>query len=197
MSLILDALRKMELERKARRQSSHELRSDVLNYRGTAPAAVKPRVALIVSALLVVFASAAGIFYHARPEPKRNDPVKAAEPRKQERPPVIPAAPVPELPARPLPQKALLPEEMAVKEAKELAVKTLKSVQKSGEEGSIVSGIAWQDERSLRRAVINGALVGEGAEILGAKVVEIRENLVRFNRGGELFEIVYSSGSGR
>ena len=34
MSLILDALRKMELERKAKRHGSPEIRAEVLNYRG-------------------------------------------------------------------------------------------------------------------------------------------------------------------
>jgi len=197
MSLILDALRKMELERKARRQSSNELRSDVLNYRGTAPATVKPRVARIVSALLLAIVSAAVIIYYARPEPQRNASVKIAEPQRQEQHPVIPVPSVPDPPTRLLPPKALLPEDKAVKDAQNLAAKSLKAAQKSGDEGLTVSGIAWQDERSLRRAVINGALVGEGAEILGAKVVEIRENHVRFNRGGELFEVGYSSGSVR
>jgi len=57
-----------------------------------------------------------------------------------------------------------------------------------------ISGIAFQDERSLRRAVLNGALVGEGAEVAGARVVEIKENKVRMSRGGEVFDIVFSSG---
>jgi len=96
-----------------------------------------------------------------------------------------------------LPGKSLSPDDRALRESQEPAAGALKSSQKSGEEGITVSGIAWQDERYLRRAVINGALVGEGAEIQGAKVVEIRENRVRFNRGGEIFEVVHSSGSGR
>jgi general secretion pathway protein B len=57
-----------------------------------------------------------------------------------------------------------------------------------------ISGIAWQDERTLRRAVLNNALVGEGAEVAGARVVEIRENRVRMMRGGQLFDIVYTAG---
>ena len=57
-----------------------------------------------------------------------------------------------------------------------------------------ISGIAYQDERSLRRAVLNGALVGEGAEVAGARVVEIREHKVRMSRGGQLFDVVFSSG---
>ena len=57
-----------------------------------------------------------------------------------------------------------------------------------------VSGIAFQDERNLRRAVLNGSLVGEGAEVAGARVVEIRENKVRMSRGGQLFDVHFSSG---
>ena len=61
----------------------------------------------------------------------------------------------------------------------------------------IISGIAWQDERSLRRAVVNGALVGEGAEVAGARVLEIREDRVRLSRGGQVFDAVFSSGFSR
>ena len=56
-----------------------------------------------------------------------------------------------------------------------------------------VSGIAWQEERSLRRAVVNGLLLGEGAEIAGARVVEIGERRVRFSRGGQTFSVSLSS----
>jgi len=56
-----------------------------------------------------------------------------------------------------------------------------------------VSGIAWQDERTLRRAVVNGVLVGEGAQVAGAKVVEIRENRVRFSRAGQSFDVPYTT----
>ena len=61
------------------------------------------------------------------------------------------------------------------------------------EPGLAISGIAWQEERELRRAVVNGALVAEGAEVAGARVVEIRERSVRFSRGGRTFDIGYSS----
>jgi general secretion pathway protein B len=196
MSLILDALRKMELERKARRQNSNELRADVLNYRGTAPAAEKPRIISIAAVVLLAFATVAGIFFYARPQPQRYDAVKAAEPLKQEQPAVMHALPAPE-PAQAITRKTLPSEARLVEESQELAAKSLKSAQKNVPEGITVSGIAWQDERILRRAVINGALVGEGAEILGAKVIEIRENRVKFNRSGEIFEVDYSSGPGR
>jgi general secretion pathway protein B len=198
MSLILDALRKMELERKAKRRSRQELRTEVLNYRGADPEPAKTGVFRIAAVILVALvAVAGGVFYFTRPAPKINDPVKLAEPVRQEQPVIIQQPQVQQAPVHPLPEKPASSNERAVREAKDLAERALKSAQKGGEEGITVSGIAWQDERYLRRAVINGNLVGEGAEIQGAKVIEIRENLVRFSRGGEIFEVVHSGGAGR
>lgn len=58
----------------------------------------------------------------------------------------------------------------------------------SAPEGVKLTGIAWQDSRKMRRAVINDVLVGEGAVVAGAKVVEIRPGLVRFEKNGAVFE---------
>lgn len=56
-----------------------------------------------------------------------------------------------------------------------------------------VSGIAWQEERSLRRAVVNGSLLGEGAEVAGARIVEIGERRVKFSQGGRTISVSLSS----
>jgi len=52
-----------------------------------------------------------------------------------------------------------------------------------------VSGIAWQDERRARRAVVNGFLLHEGSVVSGAKITEIRQDRVRFSQGGRTFEV--------
>ena len=57
-----------------------------------------------------------------------------------------------------------------------------------------ISGIAYQDERRLRRAVVNGVLVGEGADIAGARVVEIKESKVKLFRDGQMFDVHFTSG---
>ena len=57
-------------------------------------------------------------------------------------------------------------------------------------EGIKLSGIAWHDNRKLRRAVINDLLVAEGAEVAGARIVEIRTGLVKIEKNGTLFEVV-------
>jgi general secretion pathway protein B len=52
-----------------------------------------------------------------------------------------------------------------------------------------VSGIAWQDERSARRAVVNGFLMKEGGVVAGARIVEILQDRVRFSQSGRDFEL--------
>ncbi len=51
-----------------------------------------------------------------------------------------------------------------------------------------VSGIAWQDERSARRAVVNGFLMREGGVVAGARITEILRDRVRFSTGDRVFE---------
>lgn len=52
-----------------------------------------------------------------------------------------------------------------------------------------LSGIAWQDVRSARRAVINGFLLKEGAVVSGAKIIDIMADRVRFSSPAGQFEI--------
>jgi general secretion pathway protein B len=53
----------------------------------------------------------------------------------------------------------------------------------------VVSGIAYQEDRKGRFAVVNDRPMGEGEEIDGAVVTAILEDRVRFFREGETFEI--------
>jgi len=58
-----------------------------------------------------------------------------------------------------------------------------------------LSGIAWQEERSARRAVVNGFLMREGGVVLGARITDIYQDRVRFSQSGKTFEIpLVSSG---
>ena len=52
-----------------------------------------------------------------------------------------------------------------------------------------LSGIIWQEEPSERRAMINGRIATEGSIIEGVKVVEIHPTRVRFLHNGRHFEI--------
>jgi hypothetical protein len=52
-----------------------------------------------------------------------------------------------------------------------------------------LTGIVWSKDPSGRYAVINGAILTEGTEIQGMKIVEILPNRVRFMDHGRPFEI--------
>ncbi|HOP39824.1 MAG TPA: general secretion pathway protein GspB [Geobacteraceae bacterium] len=58
--------------------------------------------------------------------------------------------------------------------------------------GLTVSGIAWQDDPSARRAVVNGSLVNEGASVGSATVDEIQPTRVCFSSGGRRFAVSIS-----
>lgn len=68
------------------------------------------------------------------------------------------------------------------------SAETAAPVVSSAPEGVKLTGIAWQENRKIRRAVINDVLVGEGTIVSGARVVEIRPDMVRFEKNGSLFE---------
>jgi general secretion pathway protein B len=52
-----------------------------------------------------------------------------------------------------------------------------------------LSGIAWQEERRARRAVVNGFLMQEGGIVSGARITEISADRVRFSQSGKTFEV--------
>lgn len=252
MSLILEALRKMEQDRRSRRAAG-DLRPEVLRYRGeTAPQKSRPYLLVGAGLMLLLGGLAAGFLLkgqHATtvsaPSEKEPAPASAAlieappatvvVAPKAPAPPAAPALPAstasasPSIPpaSRPAPAEAVSAPEVAASEDDQAEVQVApkpKRVRKgaSAAKPSVtpsarvsyakrpgqnrgdelqpgipditISGIAWQDERNLRRAVLNGTLVGEGAEVAGARVVEIRENRVRLSRGGRLFDVVFSSG---
>jgi general secretion pathway protein B len=205
MSLILDALRKMELERKAKRLDSLQVRSEVLSYRGNPQTPVTPRLLPVIAALLVFSAAAAGLIYFTgsatRPAEtaKTAAPIATASRIQLPEPPTTSLSPVQQ--PTPLPTPAARPVKPVplARVANESAstAETGEKTSSPADSNIAVSGIAWQDERSLRRAVVNGSLVGEGAEVIGAKVIEIRQNLVRFSRDGRSFDVIYTSGLGR
>jgi general secretion pathway protein B len=70
------------------------------------------------------------------------------------------------------------------------AVQTVQPVQVVAAPADLkLSGIAWQDERAGRRAVINGFLLKEGAVVSGAKIIDIQADRVRFSSAGGQFEM--------
>jgi general secretion pathway protein B len=210
MSLILDALRKMEQDRKNRSGAALDIRPEVLRYRVAAqPQRSRPYLPVALGiVLLLACGIGAGFFLKgkgAATAPQEIAPVTQVAP-------VVPAVAAPAVevpPAQPLPAPVPVepvtqnptrqPVAAQVSSRPEPAIAQPKAQHReaaapSQAAGDItISGIAWQDERTLRRAVLNGALVGEGAEVAGARVVEIREDKVKLSRGGQVFEVLLSS----
>jgi general secretion pathway protein B len=249
MSLILDALRKMEQERKSRKGAATGIRAEVLRYRAAVqkPQA-KPYLVAGVAVSLVFAAVGAGVLLKRGAEvqaTRASQGAQGSEGAQQDQAPAPAAAPVPvatvpvatvavsappetRSPAAAAQTAALRPEApvaapapaapVASKAARKAVGKAVGAEAGAGRVEAAarpkaqplpreaapephavlpditISGIAYQDERSLRRAVLNGALVGEGAEVAGARVVEIKENKVRMSRGGQFFDVIFSSG---
>lgn len=204
MSLILDALRKMDQERRAKRQDSAALRSEVLNYRGGSANPHRSRILPYSALVLILIAAGGGGYFFMM---TKEYPSQKLMPIAQTGPAANGSAALPPIPAAVTPivvPPVAVPEILPVKAAPRIvspAPTTTRKLapaavvaHKNGDNGITLSGIAWQDERHLRRAVINGFLMEEGGEVQGAKIVEIRENSVRFNKGGELFEVVHNAG---
>ncbi|MBT0665492.1 general secretion pathway protein GspB [Geobacter pelophilus] len=197
MSLILDALRKMEQERKASRRHSTDIRPEVLSYRGVPRKTSRSPLVLPVTAVVIISCIAGGLLMMREKTPSEAPALKTSSK-------TVPIKPIQPTPAIPQPQVTVAPPPAHPRPAPDTAQPTKPSAPQREEtiapgsntataSGITISGIAYQDDRSMRRAVINGALVGEGAEVAGAKVVEIRENRVRFSRAGENFEVLQSS----
>lgn len=192
MSLILDALRKIELERKAKRQGSVNLRAEVLNYQGVERKKRDLRLPLLAAATLIIAATALFLLLRSKTGPAEIA-VTGTNASYQPPAPDNAAKSVPVTtsltPSADLQKIPFLPEPKPLKKAGSIPRSAAPAIVDSG--NLVVTGIAWQEERNMRRAVVNGALLGEGAEIQGARITEIRENRVRFSREGETFEVVY------
>jgi general secretion pathway protein B len=228
MSLILDALRKMEQEKAKKNQAKADIRPDVLRYRGNTQKSSGNKGLLIAVGVVVLIFIIAVIWLLS--VSKKNKTVKqqpsaatmsrqTAPAVKPPQPQVAPAqAPIPSAQPQAAPVQAptqqsqpSAPPQQTSKPAVARPVhnvirptpppkpshvkrpeKPAPQVAASAPAGITVSGIAWEDNRRLRRAVVNGSLVSEGRLIAGYKVEEIKENSVRLSKGGQMFEAPYS-----
>lgn len=211
MSLILDALRKMEQDRKNRSGAALDIRPEVLRYRAVAKPQRERSYLPVALGIVSLLACGIGAGFYLKGKgtaivSQESAPVTQVAPvAPAVAAPAVEVAPVQPLsvpvPVEPVAQSPVRqPVAAAIPARREPAgTPTPKPLHRDVPAAPLaaseitISGIAWQDERSLRRAVLNGALVGEGAEVVGARVVEIREDKVRLSRGGQVFEVLLSS----
>lgn len=215
MSYILDALKKIEHEKnKKRTDGRFNISGDLFQERKqpASNAGTWKIVTLIVLASLLAcggtwFAlngrsvrSVAVVRSPAPPLPTTIAPTEVTQPAQVPDPvPSQQIAPAVTQPiAAPIPNKNSAEagddesqQRSARKPAKQAKAKTkMIAVQTVAPPADIkLSGIAWQDERFARRAVINGFLLKEGAVVSGAKISEIQADRVLFVSTAGTFEI--------
>jgi general secretion pathway protein B len=226
MSFILDALKKLEQEKAARRNGdlniSHEIVRDTHQLRRRARRSVPLGVVLAAFGLVLLLSATGAFFWHkqdvggAKDVAMSSDQTLPAAAKMVEVPqsaiPVVPSvspartrvveasvpAPPPVEPKRQMQNRVRSVTESPLRnDFNDRSAQSSEEVSGSGGSGIKVSGIAWQDSPSARRAVVNGDLVKEGAQVGGATVEEILPTRVLFSSGGRRFTLSISGQPGR
>ena len=219
MSVILDALRKLDREKSSRRGGTANIAVEMLR-----PALSRPgkNISLYVVAVFLTAVAAAAVTYVLMSEPgslpKSSPPVPVSHPA-----PIQQATPAP-LSREPVrsaqdeisrvPQKIESPagskptetysgekkvEQNVISEETDSTHGSTKKALEHAQTGAAaappslaISAIVWYENPSKRFAMINGMITTEGSLIEGAKVVEINPTSVRFLQNGQYFEIPIS-----
>lgn len=201
MSMILDALRKMEQERKTDTRGKLDLRPEVVSYSGR-PRRVRDRRHLFAAGGVIMLLAGAGALLLLKnvsrtPEIDRAAVASPPLPEKSGTAslPAYPVQPITAPPTSGSSVSASTPPRPSVEPARPQS--RTASISSADTRNLSISGIAWQEERKLRRAVVNGELVSEGSVIDGFRIVEIREDRIRFSRNARTFEVQYASAFSR
>ncbi len=213
MSLILDALRKLDREKSSRREGTANIAVEILRADPSRPAKKMLRYVAAVSLTAVATAcityalvARSGIMTKPSPlstvaEPQSRQVAAAVPPRdivsksKEEisRSPAV-------IHGKVKIGESLTPakktgQDMVGKKVDVAPTTTKKSAEPTPKVAVAptpslkLSGIIWQEEPSERRAMINGRVTSEGSIIDGVKVVEIQPARVRFSHNGRSFHI--------
>ncbi len=219
MSVILDALRKLDREKSSRRTGTANIAVEIL--RPDLSRAGK-KVPLYIAAVSLTAIAAAAITYVLMSEPgslsKPSPPVpvslpaasQQAMPAPLSREPAVDAqyeisrvpskieTPAASKPAETTPGEKKTEQNIVSEEAKVAPGDTKKPVEHTPA-GSAptppslkISAIVWYEDPLKRFAMINGTISTEGSLVDGVKVVEIRPTGVRFLHNGQYFEIPIS-----
>lgn len=219
MSVILDALRKLDREKSSRRNGAGHIAVEIL--RPDLPRPAKKAPLYIVTVSLTAIAAAALTYalmselgflsksslpvpvslpspsQQAAPAPVSREPVRNAQDEINRVPLKI------ETPAGSKPTEASLDEKKTnpnvIPEEAKVAPGNIKKTPEHTPTGSAttppsvkISAIVWYEDPSKRFAMINGMITTEGSLIEGVKVVEINPTVVRFLHNGQYFEIPIS-----
>jgi len=220
MSFILDALKKLEQEKAARKGGAINISDEIVREKRQVIRKVRRTVpvSVVLAALGLLLGASGAYLWHKHGVDDQAKVVAPSSERTLSVVPKMPAAsqgtslaepavprvlPVAAVATDPLPlpvetkrqtrSEPLAVQSSARQDSPARATPPAVEVSGSGESSRLtVSGIAWQDAPSARRAVINGDLVKEGAQVGGATVEEILPTRVRFSSGGRQFTVSIS-----
>lgn len=219
MSVILDALRKLDREKSSRRNGTGHIAVEIL--RPDLPRSGKKIPVYIITVSLTAIAAVAITYalmselgflskssppvpvsllapsQRAAPAPLSGAPVRDAQDEISRVPPKI------ETPAGSKPTETSSGEKKTernvVSEEANVAPENTRKTPEHSPTGSAatppslkISAIVWYEDPSKRFAMINGTITTEGSLIEGVKVVEINPTGVRFLHNGQYFEIPIS-----
>jgi general secretion pathway protein B len=194
MSLILDALKKLEKDRITRRKRSVHIASDILL--AGEPAARRKALILIAGLTGIAVAALMLTLVIVNPFSTRT-PI-------QEQETVLPgsAQPAKSVPAsEPIAEKKKTRTETEDRIAAAAKVSKQKGAAAPGSRAKpvvfdetqlpilTVSGIVWVEDRGVRKAMVNGEVVGEGGKVGRTRVVEIHPDHVIFSHDGRNFSV--------
>ncbi len=209
MSLILDALKKLDRDKKSSlRGGGGDIAVEILRPDSDRP---RGRVPLYFAAAAIAASVAAAVIYGVigRPVPPPQSPPPAPAPQAAVPSPMrvqghdarnetggAPPLPVKQAASR----KAISPVEKGAarlessKEAKAPQKTADKTAEPAPKETAAappmkLSGILWSDNPSQRRAVINGMALPEGSVIEGVRILEIHPARVRLSHNGRSYDI--------
>jgi general secretion pathway protein B len=219
MSVILDALRRLDREKSSRRGGAANIAVEMLRpdqSRG------RKKIALSAAAVSLTVVAAAAITYVLMSEPgsppKPSPAVSASHPAPIEEPAAAPVSREPVSKAQDeisrLPQKIKSPvvskptesssgekkaERNVISEETDTTHGSAKKALEHAQTGPSVappslaiSAIVWYEDPSKRFAMINGMISTEGSLVEGVKVEEINPTSVRFSHNGQYFEVPIS-----
>jgi general secretion pathway protein B len=212
MSLILDALKKLEQETATRKEGMNKVSDRILQPDHTKPrfkGIMLPAIAAALGGAVLTVVLITGFSGLMKPEaPVAAVPAKAS-------PAMQPVHPIAAQPAEgsPLPVRDSQPDirtersHSSIEPAGEKAAAKVASLPERATdfrynvpegpepaaEGALpslkVSGIIWREEKQARRAFVNDTIVEEGSVIDGVKIEEIYTTRIRFSKGSKSFEI--------
>ncbi len=219
MSVILDALRKLDREKSSRRNGTANIAVEILKPDLSRPG---KKVPPYVAALALTAIAAAAVTYglmsgrrflsnpaptapasplaqsqQATPAPLSHEPVRDVQDETSG------ALPKMESDVRSKPAETssteMKAERNVIPEAAKVAPENTKKPVEHAPVGSVaippslkISAIVWYEDPSKRFAMINGTISSEGSLVEGVKVVEIHPTSVRFLHNGQYFEIPIS-----